>query len=102
MLGLITKGISKVFGSKSERDIKLVMPYVEKVKEIYPTLHDISDDDLRIKTRKLRDRITVRAGISEANAKALALQSSGAIRFMGGKMPRKVIYIPGRLVNIVV
>jgi preprotein translocase subunit SecA len=57
MIGLITKGISKIFGSKSERDIKLVMPYVEKVKEIYPSLYDISDDDLRAKTQELRDRI---------------------------------------------
>jgi preprotein translocase subunit SecA len=57
MIGLITKGISKVFGSKSERDIKLVMPYVEKIKEIYPTLKDMSDDDLRGKTRELKSRI---------------------------------------------
>ena len=57
MIGLITKGISKVFGSKSERDIKLVMPYVEKIKEIYPALRDISDEDLRAKTGELRNRI---------------------------------------------
>jgi preprotein translocase subunit SecA len=57
MIGLITKGISKVFGSKSEKDIKLVMPYVEKIKEVYPALRDISDDDLRGMTQQLRDRI---------------------------------------------
>ena len=58
MIGLLTKGISKVFGSKSERDIKLVMPYVEKIIEIYPALRDISDEDLRAKTGELRDRIS--------------------------------------------
>ena len=57
MIGLITKGISKVFGSKSERDIKLVMPYVEKVKEVYPSLQDISDDELRGRTQQLKSRI---------------------------------------------
>ncbi len=57
MIGLITKGISKVFGSKSERDIKLVMPYVEKIKEVYPSLQDISDDELRERTRQLKSRI---------------------------------------------
>ena len=51
---------------------------------------------------KLRDRITVPAGISEADAKAAALASDAAQRFIGGKEPRKVIYVPGRLVNIVV
>lgn len=57
MIGLLTKGISKVFGSKSERDIKLVMPYVEKIKQVYPALKDISDDELRGKTQQLKERI---------------------------------------------
>ena len=51
---------------------------------------------------KLRDRITVPAGISAEDAKAAALASEAAQRFIGGKEPRKVIYVPGRLVNIVV
>jgi leucyl-tRNA synthetase len=51
---------------------------------------------------KVRDRITVPASIKEAEAKAVALDSEGAKRFIQGEPPRKVIYIPGRLVNIVV
>jgi len=51
---------------------------------------------------KLRDRIEVPVDINEADAKAAALASEGAQRFMEGKEPRKVIYVPGRLVNIVV
>jgi len=51
---------------------------------------------------KLRDRIELPANVSEADAKAAALACEGAQRFMEGKDPRKVIYIPGRLVNIVV
>jgi len=51
---------------------------------------------------KLRDRITVAADISEGDAIAAALASEAARRFIGGVEPRKVIYVPGRLVNIVV
>jgi leucyl-tRNA synthetase len=51
---------------------------------------------------KLRDRIEVPAEISEQEAKELALGSEVAQRFMEGKEPRDVIYVPGRLVNIVV
>jgi len=50
---------------------------------------------------KLRDRITVPVGVSEVAATKAALESEGAQRFMEGKEPRKVIYVPGRLVNIV-
>ena len=51
---------------------------------------------------KLRDRILVSADVSEMDARQIALASEAAQNFMEGKPPRKVIYIPGRLVNIVV
>jgi leucyl-tRNA synthetase len=50
---------------------------------------------------KVRDRIQVPAGIGEEEAKALALGSDAVARHLGGKEPRKTIYVPGRLVNIV-
>jgi leucyl-tRNA synthetase len=50
---------------------------------------------------KLRDRIAAPAGISEDDAKALALASEQVQRHLEGKEPRKVIYVPGKLVNIV-
>jgi leucyl-tRNA synthetase len=51
---------------------------------------------------KVRDRITVSADIDEVEAKETALGSEAAQRHMGGKEPRKVIYVDGKLVNIVV
>lgn len=51
---------------------------------------------------KVRDRITVPAGISDDEARELALASETVGRFVGDKDPREVIVVPGRLVNIVV
>ena len=51
---------------------------------------------------KLRDRITAPADIGEDAAKELALASEQVRKHLGGKEPRKVIYVPGKLVNIVV
>jgi leucyl-tRNA synthetase len=51
---------------------------------------------------KLRDRLTVSVGIGEDEAKAAALASENVTSFLEGKTPKKVIYVPGRLVNIVV
>ncbi len=50
---------------------------------------------------KLRDRIDVPATISEAEAKQLALASSAVQKHLDGREPKKVIYVPGKLVNIV-
>ena len=57
MIGLLTKGIAKVFGTKSDRDIKEILPYVEKTNIEYSKLQDISDDELREKTQQLKGKI---------------------------------------------
>ena len=51
---------------------------------------------------KLRDRIVVPVDISKEEAEKTALASPGAEPYLEGKEIRKVIVVPGRLVNIVV
>jgi leucyl-tRNA synthetase len=51
---------------------------------------------------KVRDRVQVPAGTGEAEIKAAAQATAGAQRFMEGQAPIHVVYVPGRLVNIVV
>ncbi|MDE2978806.1 MAG: leucine--tRNA ligase, partial [Acidobacteriota bacterium] len=51
---------------------------------------------------KKRDVLQVSADSDKATLEQLALASDNARRFMDGKEPRKVIVVPGRLVNIVV
>ena len=50
------KFINKLFGSKSDRDIKAVKPIVDKIKEEYEKLSSISHDDLRAKTLSFKER----------------------------------------------
>lgn len=50
---------------------------------------------------KVRDRIIVSVDINEENARKAALNSLGVQKYLKGKQPRKVIYVPGKLVNIV-
>ena len=51
---------------------------------------------------KVRDRITASAGIGEAEARRLALESEAVRKMLAGKEPRQVIIVPGNLVNIVI
>jgi leucyl-tRNA synthetase len=51
---------------------------------------------------KLRGSIRVSAEADKASIEAAALASEGAVKFMEGKPPKKVVVVPGRLVNIVV
>ncbi|MBE8712968.1 preprotein translocase subunit SecA [Sphingobacterium hungaricum] len=51
------KFLSKLFGSKSERDIKTIQPLVAKIKEAYEQLANLSNDELRAKTSEFKQRI---------------------------------------------
>jgi leucyl-tRNA synthetase len=51
---------------------------------------------------KLRDRLQVPAGVTEEQAKNIALASARVRAYTDGKQMLRVIYVPGRLVNVVV
>jgi len=50
---------------------------------------------------KVRDRITVPVTIGETEARSAAIASPAVQKFLGGRTPKKVIVVPGKLVNIV-
>jgi preprotein translocase subunit SecA len=58
--------ISKLFGSKSERDVKSLMPLVEKVKAEFAKLGDISHDELRAKTIGFKE--TIAEGLADIDS----------------------------------
>ena len=51
------KFIAKVFGTKSEKDIKKLMPIVGEINAEYAKLSSLSDQQLREKTRAVREQI---------------------------------------------
>ncbi|MFT3907349.1 MAG: leucine--tRNA ligase [Steroidobacteraceae bacterium] len=51
---------------------------------------------------KLRGRVKVPAGADQAAVQAAALADEGVRKFVGEAMPKKVIYVPGKLLNVVV
>src|SRR5690554_4231490 len=51
------KVLGKLFGSKSERDVKQLRPLVEKIKAAYDQLQSLSNDELRGKTFAFKERI---------------------------------------------
>jgi leucyl-tRNA synthetase len=50
---------------------------------------------------KVRDRIQVATTISADEAKSLALASESIQKALAGRQPKQIIYVPGRLINIV-
>ncbi|MDY5656131.1 MAG: preprotein translocase subunit SecA [Prevotella sp.] len=53
----LTKFLKSLFGDKSTRDMKLIQPFVEKVKAISPTIEQLDNDALRKRTQEIRQHI---------------------------------------------
>lgn len=58
MLDFITKNISKIFGTKSDRDLKEIQPILGNILVEFPKLASISNDELRSKTLEFKKRIS--------------------------------------------
>ena len=52
-----TKLLKSLFGDKSTRDMKLIQPFVEKVKAVSPEIEKLDNDALRARTQEIRKRI---------------------------------------------
>ena len=47
----------KMFGTHSEREVKRIMPLVEKIESLRPTMIELSDEELRAKTTEYKKRL---------------------------------------------
>jgi preprotein translocase subunit SecA len=54
---MIDKVLTTIFGSKHERDVKKMIPIVQKINSLEPEISILSDDGLRAKTAEFRDRL---------------------------------------------
>jgi preprotein translocase subunit SecA len=66
MIGSLTKTLKKLFGDKSDRDVKEITPLVELTKNAYSTLSNLSNDELRAKTAVLKAKIKEATSPQEA------------------------------------
>ena len=53
----IAKILVKIFGDKKSRDLKAYRPLVESVLKIYPEIQALSNDELRARSKQLKDRV---------------------------------------------
>ena len=66
-MSVLTGLIKLVFGSKADKDRKEIEPYVNKIKEIYPSIAALSNDELRAHSQALMERIAQHIANDEAH-----------------------------------
>ena len=66
-MDILTSLIKLLFGSKADKDRKQIEPYVNKIKEIYPTISALSNDELRAHSADLMKQIADFIAADEAH-----------------------------------
>ena len=65
------KILKVLFGDKSSRDMKLIQPFVEKVKAVYPQITKLSNDELRARSAAIRQQVQSAASAEKAEVEKL-------------------------------
>ena len=66
-MDILSDVIKLFFGSKTDKDRKQIEPYVNKIKEIYPSIQQLSNDDLRARSAALMKQIADFIAADEAH-----------------------------------
>jgi preprotein translocase subunit SecA len=65
--------LTKIFGTKNERELKRIWPIVRQVSELEPAIRALSDDELRAKTVEFRGRIAAGLSLDDLLPEAFAV-----------------------------
>ena len=74
---------SKVFGTHSQREVKRIMPLVEKTESLRPEMQKLTDEELRDKTREFKKRLAEGATLDSLIPEAFAAVREAARRVLG-------------------
>ena len=74
---------SKVFGTRSQREVKRIMPLVKKIEDLRPEMQKLTDEELRSKTREFKKRLDEGATLDDLLPEAFATVREAAKRVLG-------------------
>ncbi|MBW1962909.1 MAG: preprotein translocase subunit SecA, partial [Deltaproteobacteria bacterium] len=77
---MILNFLTKVFGSKNERELRKLQPYVEKVNALEPEMQAKSDEQLRAQTGKFKERLAQGASMEDILPEAFAAVREASVR----------------------
>ena len=79
---------SKIFGTHSQREVKRILPLVDKIDSLRPEMQKLTDEELRDKTREYKKRLEEGATLDDLLPEAFATVREAARACTGyGALP---------------
>ena len=72
----------KIFGTHSSRELKRIMPLVDKIEELRPTMQAMTDEELKDQTRKFKERLAEGETLDDLLPEAFATVREAAKRVL--------------------
>ncbi len=79
---------TKIFGTHSERELKLIYPLVDKIENLEPSMESLTDDELRNKTAEFKKRLKDGETLDDLLVEAYAVVRESAKRTLGQRAYR--------------
>ena len=97
--------IQKLFGTHSDRELKRIMPLVEKIESLRPTMQALTDEELRGKTKEYKKRLAEGETLDDLLPEAFATVREAAKRVLNMEPYRVqliggIILHPGRIAEM--
>lgn len=75
--------VKKIFGTHSERELKRIIPIVDKIEALEPTMEKLSDDELKNKTVEFKNRLKNGETLDNLMVEAYAVVREASKRVLG-------------------
>jgi preprotein translocase subunit SecA len=76
------KFVEKIFGTHSQRELKLIMPIVDKIEALRPQMQSLSDEELKAKTAEYKGRYAAGESLDDLLPEAFATVREAAKRVL--------------------
>lgn len=80
---MLNQILAKIFGTKNEREIKAVMPLVEKINSFEPSLQSLTDAQIQAKTSEFKERVSKGETLDDLLPEAFAVCREAGKRALG-------------------
>lgn len=90
--------VTKIFGTHSQREIKLIMPIVDQIEALEPSIQALSDAELKNKTVEFKNRLKNGETLDDILPEAYAVVRESAVRTLGQR-PFRVQILGGIILH---
>lgn len=79
---MAVKFVEKIFGTHSQRELKMIMPIVDKIEGLRPQMQALSDEELKAKTKEYKERYAGGESLDDLLPEAFATVREAAKRVL--------------------